>query len=52
VWVVVVLGWGAIGRISLETPESRIALLASYKPPPSLGEAAQDDEVSMDDDSD
>lgn len=29
---------GAIGRISLETPESRIALLASYQPPPSLGE--------------
>lgn len=29
---------GAIGRISLETPDSRIALLASYQPPPSLGE--------------
>ena len=29
---------GALGRISLETPESRIALLASYVPPPSLGE--------------
>ncbi len=29
---------GAIGRISLETPESRIALLASYQPPPSLAE--------------
>ena len=29
---------GAIGRISLETPTSRIALLASYQPPPSLGE--------------
>ncbi len=29
---------GALGRISLETPESRIALLASYQPPPSLGE--------------
>jgi ribosome biogenesis GTPase A len=29
---------GAIGRISLETPASRIALLASYQPPPSLGE--------------
>jgi ribosome biogenesis GTPase A len=28
----------ALGRISLETPESRIALLASYKPAPSLGE--------------
>jgi ribosome biogenesis GTPase A len=29
---------GALGRISLETPESRIALLASYRPPPALGE--------------
>ena len=29
---------GAIGRISLETPASRIELLASYSPPPSLGE--------------
>jgi ribosome biogenesis GTPase A len=29
---------GALGRISLETPESRIALLASYRPAPSLGE--------------
>ncbi len=29
---------GALGRISLETPESRIALLASYVEPPSLGE--------------
>jgi ribosome biogenesis GTPase A len=29
---------GAIGRISLETPASRITLLASYQPPPSLGE--------------
>src|SRR6476661_15081 len=25
---------GAIGRVSLETPESRVALLASYQPPP------------------
>jgi ribosome biogenesis GTPase A len=32
---------GAIGRVSLETPESRVALLASYQPPPSLGEAAE-----------
>ena len=32
---------GAIGRISLETPDSRVALLASYQPPPSLGEVAQ-----------
>jgi ribosome biogenesis GTPase A len=29
---------GALGRISLETPESRKTLLASYQPPPSLGE--------------
>ena len=29
---------GTLGRISLETPESRAALLASYVPPPSLGE--------------
>ena len=29
---------GTLGRISLETPESRVALLASYVPPPSLGE--------------
>jgi ribosome biogenesis GTPase A len=29
---------GALGRISLETPESRIALLASYRPVPTLGE--------------
>jgi ribosome biogenesis GTPase A len=32
---------GAIGRVSLETPDSRVALLASYQPPPSLGEAMQ-----------
>ena len=30
---------GALGRISLETPASRAALLASYQPLPSLGEA-------------
>ena len=29
---------GALGRISLESPESRIALLASYVPPVSLAE--------------
>jgi ribosome biogenesis GTPase A len=28
---------GALGRVSLETPESREALLASYQPPPALG---------------
>ena len=31
---------GALGRISLETPESRKTLLASYQPEPSLGEQA------------
>jgi ribosome biogenesis GTPase A len=34
---------GALGRISLETPQSRVDLLASYQPPPSLGEAAEED---------
>ncbi len=34
---------GALGRISLETPESRIALLASFQPPPSLAEAMEGD---------
>ncbi len=29
---------GALGRVSLETPDSRIALLASYKSEPRLGE--------------
>jgi ribosome biogenesis GTPase A len=37
---------GALGRISLETPESRKALLASYRPEPSLGEPQ--DSVSED----
>jgi ribosome biogenesis GTPase A len=40
---------GALGRISLETPESRTALLASYRPEPSLGEA-QEMESDVDDD--
>ncbi len=40
---------GALGRISLETPESRIALLASYRPEPSLGET-QEMENEIDDD--
>jgi len=35
---------GALGRISLETPENRAALLASYQPPPSLGLASEDEE--------
>jgi ribosome biogenesis GTPase A len=39
---------GALGRISLETPESRVALLASYRPAPSLGEP-QEDETEADD---
>jgi ribosome biogenesis GTPase A len=28
---------GILGRISLETPERRVALLTSYQPPVSLG---------------
>jgi ribosome biogenesis GTPase A len=32
---------GVLGRISLETPESRAALLASYRPEPSLGETPE-----------
>ena len=35
---------GTLGRISLETPESRIALLASYQPPPSLALGQQREE--------
>jgi ribosome biogenesis GTPase A len=35
---------GAIGRISLESPVSRIALLASYQPPPSLSEEQDEQE--------
>lgn len=40
---------GALGRISLETPDSRKILLATYNPPPSLGEP-QDTEEETDDD--
>ena len=40
---------GALGRISLETPESRAALLASYRPEPSLGETPEM-ESEVDDD--
>jgi ribosome biogenesis GTPase A len=36
---------GALGRISLETPQSRAALLATYQPEPLLG-LGQEDEVS------
>jgi ribosome biogenesis GTPase A len=35
---------GALGRISLETPESRIALLASFQLPPSLSDVQDEDE--------
>jgi ribosome biogenesis GTPase A len=41
---------GALGRVSLETPESRVALLASYKPPPSLAENAEPVEEGGQDD--
>jgi ribosome biogenesis GTPase A len=34
---------GALGRISLETPESRTILLATYQPAPSLGERPEPD---------
>ncbi len=33
---------GALGRISLETPVSREQLLATYQPPPSLGEQPEE----------
>jgi ribosome biogenesis GTPase A len=39
---------GALGRISLETPESRPILLATYQPPPSLGEPQELHEESED----
>jgi len=38
---------GALGRVSLETPASRIELLASYRPPESLG---LEEEVEVDED--
>lgn len=41
---------GALGRISLETPASRAALLASYQPLPSLGEAPEVEQDSEIDD--
>ena len=42
---------GAIGRVSLETPESRIALLETFKLPPSLSDVQvdEDDEEEVDD---
>lgn len=39
---------GALGRISLETPTSRAQLLATYRPPPSLGEPQTHDEDGQD----
>jgi ribosome biogenesis GTPase A len=39
---------GALGRISLETPKTRQALLATYQPPVSLGEAPEPDEEDED----
>lgn len=35
---------GALGRISLETPESRAYLLATYRPEPRLGEAPENND--------
>ena len=40
---------GALGRISLETPESRIALLASFQPPPSLSDVEGEPQESEQD---
>ena len=40
---------GALGRISLETPQSRTELLATYQPPPSLGLPQEPEEDSEDD---
>jgi ribosome biogenesis GTPase A len=39
---------GALGRISLETPDSRRHLLATYRPPPSLSEPQPLEEDSED----
>jgi ribosome biogenesis GTPase A len=41
---------GALGRISLETPERRVALLASFQPPPSLALAKVTDADQLEDD--
>lgn len=43
---------GALGRISLETPERRVALLASYQPPPSLALARETDNADEEDEGD
>jgi ribosome biogenesis GTPase A len=37
---------GALGRISLETPESRIALLTSFQPPPSLSDVEDEPQAN------
>jgi ribosome biogenesis GTPase A len=39
---------GAIGRISLETPASRVELLATYQPPESLALAQEDEDEEED----
>jgi ribosome biogenesis GTPase A len=41
---------GALGRISLETPVSRAALLASYQPPPSLALEREQEVNEVDED--
>ena len=38
--------WSTLGRISLETPDSRTRLLATYRPQPSLGEPQDDAQES------
>jgi len=40
---------GALGRISLETPQSREHLLATYRPAPSLGEPQEGQEAQEED---
>ncbi|WP_088707321.1 ribosome biogenesis GTPase YlqF [Noviherbaspirillum denitrificans] len=40
---------GALGRISLETPQNRAELLASYQPPPTLGLPKDEEEDESDD---
>lgn len=40
---------GALGRISLETPQSRVQLLATYRAPESLGLKEEPEEENIDD---
>jgi ribosome biogenesis GTPase A len=40
---------GALGRISLETPQSREHLLATWQPPERLGESAADEDDEIED---